>query len=64
MMSAEYKQAYDESAKAIAKFKLAQVAYRTMKIADAEFLAARAEYDAAMQAYDIAYAKWAYEEMA
>lgn len=56
-MSNEYKAAYEKSGEAIRAFKVAQVAYRTRQIGDAEFLAARKAYDAAMAEYDAAYAK-------
>jgi hypothetical protein len=37
-------------------FQSAQDAYRTMKIGDAEFLAARKAYDDLLAAFDVAYA--------
>ena len=56
-MSPEYAAALEASRVAGHKYGLAAKAYRSMKIGDAEFLAARAEYNIAEKAYDAAYAK-------
>ena len=55
-MSIEYQNALEVSRKASAVFSLAQVAYRTRKTNDAEFLAARAIWDESQKVFDAAYA--------
>lgn len=55
-ISAEYAKALEESRAASAIFREAQLAYRSRKIGDAEFLAARKIYDASEAAFDAAYA--------
>ena len=55
-MTIEYQNALEVSLKASAVFSLAQVAYRTRKTNDAEFLAARAIWDESQKVFDAAYA--------
>lgn len=57
MMSPAYAAALEASRVAGRKYGLAAKAYRSLRMADAEFLAARAEYNVAEKAYDAAYAK-------
>lgn len=56
----DYAKALEESRKASAEFRAAKDAYRSRKIGDSEFLAAKAKYDASEKAFDAAYAKEAY----
>lgn len=55
MNSAKYEAACEAHRTAALKFNKAQVAYRTRKIGDAEFLAARAEFMDATKAFDLAF---------
>ena len=56
-MSNEYAAALATHNAAFAKFDAVRTAYRTLKVGDAEFLAAKKEYEAANKAYDAAYTK-------
>lgn len=53
----EYEIALEAHNKAIREFRAAQEAYRSRKIHDAEFLAAKAKYEEATKVFDIAFAK-------
>lgn len=55
-MTKTYEAALEESRKASREFMAAQIAYRTRKINDAEFLAAKAKYEESEKAFDAAYA--------
>lgn len=56
-MTTEYAKAYKAANQASAQFGKAQMAYRSGKIGDAEFLAARDKFKAAQAAFDVAFAK-------
>jgi hypothetical protein len=56
-MTNEYMAAIAENNVAIHKFWAAQSEYRSGKIGDEEFLAAKAEYNKAMAIFDVAFAK-------
>ncbi len=51
-MTKTYEIAYNAAMEASAKFRVAQLAYRSRQIGDAEFLAAKAAFDASTKAFD------------
>ena len=55
--SREYELALEKARQASRAFAVAQKAYRTRQIGDAEFLAAKKIYDASGVEFDAAYAK-------
>ena len=55
-MTNTYKAALEKSRLAVRAFKQVQIAYRTMKIGDADYLAGRAIYDASTLEFDKAFA--------
>ena len=55
-MTNTYKEALEKSRLAVRAFEQVQIAYRTMKIGDADYLAGRAIYDASTLEFDKAFA--------
>lgn len=56
-MTAEYEQALNAVREATRKFYAVRDAYHSLKVGDAEFLAAKAVYNEAEKIFDQAYAK-------